>query len=612
MHCRLASLLFGVLFECALSLNAKEAPCPFDRVSLSFSGSEVQQAKCLLRPVQPFGRLGASLEVLPVPLERIVGQSTVIDKAMLREFLQARSIDEGQIGGSLDEPLSKGNNNDPGVEPAEYFVIHDTSTPNFLNEPFPSNINSSDWPFNAFARYEDVAHVFVNRVGASATKVNFRTPFRATKFETQVIGSRSKGRFLHVEMIQPRKRDPRGGARNDALAPDPGFTDAQLDRLALVYVAASTRRGRWLTPAFHAVLDAGLANAHDDPQRFDLEAWAMRLGMLLNSISGSTSNTIQIETEQQPVHFQLPDKAGIDRSIEASAVASLGKGFLLVADDRSNELIVVDLSGQERKRLSSSKFPNKPAKWEAMARDELSNFYVIGSHQSPSYSTLLRFRVSSEVGSWAIENVVQLDLSKGLTGLGFRTGDAKVEGLAVRVLKEGEKLRRELVIGLRKPPEPVRIFVADITSVPDLPEDRSDSSSTELSLVQLFTFHAGKRDGTPLELSSLEHFPSWSGFFIVTSAEDEDNRFHGNALWFVPDVEASGGRVVKPKRVWLFGPAEGEASPASKAEGLAVLETETRQEGHDRAILVLVYDNDPSNTREPSLLQKLTLVRRPN
>jgi hypothetical protein len=74
---------------------------------------------------------------------------------------------------------------------------------------------------------------------------------------------------------------------NDRVAPRPGFTPAQYDRLALLYVAASVRHGRWLIPAFHAVLDSYFAEGHDDPQNFDMNAFsravkrhASRLGRL--------------------------------------------------------------------------------------------------------------------------------------------------------------------------------------------------------------------------------------------------------------------------------------------------------------------------------------------
>src|SRR6266487_2407232 len=52
-------------------------------------------------------------------------------------------------------------------------------------------------------------------------------------------------------------------------------TDAQFDRLAVTYIAASVRLGQWLIPGFHGVIDFGLGrNDHDDPQNFDLNQWA--------------------------------------------------------------------------------------------------------------------------------------------------------------------------------------------------------------------------------------------------------------------------------------------------------------------------------------------------
>ena len=76
-----------------------------------------------------------------------------------------------------------------------------------------------------------------------------------------------------MENQQPRRADPVGPPGNDRIAPTPGLTPAQYDALALAYVVASARAGRWLIPAFHADLDEGLADAHDDPQAFDLAAF---------------------------------------------------------------------------------------------------------------------------------------------------------------------------------------------------------------------------------------------------------------------------------------------------------------------------------------------------
>ena len=45
-------------------------------------------------------------------------------------------------------------------------------------------------------------------------------------------------------------------------------------RLALIYTIASVRSGRWLIPAFHVAIDSGIRGGHDDPQNFEIEAFA--------------------------------------------------------------------------------------------------------------------------------------------------------------------------------------------------------------------------------------------------------------------------------------------------------------------------------------------------
>jgi hypothetical protein len=86
-------------------------------------------------------------------------------------------------------------------------------------------------------------------------------------------------------MIQPRRGGP-GHRRSGIAAPDPGFTSAQYDRLALLYVVASVRAGEWLVPAFHAVLDGDIRGGHDDPQNFDLGAFAAALEEVIARLAG--------------------------------------------------------------------------------------------------------------------------------------------------------------------------------------------------------------------------------------------------------------------------------------------------------------------------------------
>lgn len=273
-------------------LNEFSKACPFDAQTLQFVGSPVVQARCLLRDIAVQGAVGEPLKKLPAPLEKLVGQPVKIDKAKLREFLKANKIEENAIGGSLDAPLSKAKLPSGEEIQALYFLLHDTSSPYLKDTPFPAEINDANWKGNNLEQWlkVPVAHVFVNRAGESITIADFGETVKrgwGTKFARDFLKADGKGLQLHIELVQPRRRDPnrKPVETNDAIAPVPGFTDAQYERLALLYIASSVRRGTWLIPAFHAATDAGIKDAHDDPQNFELKRWAKKLNDLVKRFS---------------------------------------------------------------------------------------------------------------------------------------------------------------------------------------------------------------------------------------------------------------------------------------------------------------------------------------
>jgi hypothetical protein len=297
-----AAILFSSLILLASRLGAA-ASCGFDKDALSFAGTPLEQARCLLRHVRKGGKLDPPLAVLPPPLEELIDAPVTIPVDSLRRYLSARGIAESEIGGPLADRLSRARNDAPDAPTARYFVIHDTSIPSLCEVGFPAEMDAPSWRWNRLEEYANFpeAHLFITRDGRSVAPQGrtFLTPWRATKLERPPEDSRTKGLFLHIENVLPRRCEPDLAAppewrcrrwdpleawwvcRNDLLGPESGFSAAQLDRLALVYVAASVRRGRWLIPAFHAAVDAGIPEAHDDPQNFDLARWAERVGRLV-------------------------------------------------------------------------------------------------------------------------------------------------------------------------------------------------------------------------------------------------------------------------------------------------------------------------------------------
>jgi hypothetical protein len=263
-------------------------PCAFNPETLSFAGEAVEQAACLGRPVYRWAKLGPPTVELPAVLADHIGRAIDLpDRAALGALLEERGLDP-ELKAGLSGQVSRARDGDPFSPAARYFVIHDTSGPRLGS--FPADLDENR-KINNLARFRcadsfEIAHAVINRMGGVFVGHDFGVPWRSTKFERALnFGGSLKGLFLHVEMIQPRRRGP-GRHRNDIAAPNPGFTAAQYDELALLYTVASVRAGEWLIPAFHAVIDGDIRGGHDDPQNFVLGAFAESLDALIERLSG--------------------------------------------------------------------------------------------------------------------------------------------------------------------------------------------------------------------------------------------------------------------------------------------------------------------------------------
>ena len=230
------------------------------------------------------------LETLPPAIATRAGQSAGLPE---RETVAMLLVELGLVwdyASFLWQPISRARDNDPDAPQARYLVIHDTSGPNFGRRPFPENIDEHR-SINSLARFRcadgwETAHVIINRTGAMLLGHELSQPWRATRFERATrFGTDLRGLFLHVELIQPRRSQPGLGRRNDGQAPTPGFSDIQYDRLALIYTIASVRSGRWLIPAFHIAIDSGIRGGHDDPQNFEIDAFAASVERLVNRLA---------------------------------------------------------------------------------------------------------------------------------------------------------------------------------------------------------------------------------------------------------------------------------------------------------------------------------------
>lgn len=256
--------------------------CKFDTGTLSYAGQPLDQARCLLRPVAKWGQVSPTPATLPATLAGAIGTKPTLSKTKLAGYLAQKGVSDPK----LDKPVSRARSGAADAPLARYFVIHDTSSPWIGDKPFPADIDTAAKYNNVkgYLKPDAVAHWFVGRDGSVGVGHDFAVPWRATKFETKTVGVAAKGLFLHIENLQPRRREPTGGAQNDAIAPKPGLTTAQYDRLAQLYAVASVRAGVWLVPAYHTVIDQGISDGHDDPQNFELDQFDAALARLIQAV----------------------------------------------------------------------------------------------------------------------------------------------------------------------------------------------------------------------------------------------------------------------------------------------------------------------------------------
>ena len=264
----------------AAQLAPLTVDCRFDAAKFEFAGTPIEQARCLLRHVQRGGDADGQVD-LPPTLARLIGQPAEIDSAKLAARLRRE-----RIALPATTPVSETLDHRRAI----YFVIHDTSSPWIGSKDFPPGFDRQPRfnDVNQFLGKDAVAHLFNDRRGHVSVGHDFEVGWRATKLE-RILGDPVRGRFLHVENVQPRREDAAGPRHNDRVAPDPGFTRAQYRTLALLYVLASSRAGAWMIPAFHANIDRGIPEAHDDPQNFDLGAFDTNIAWWLARVQQSNN-----------------------------------------------------------------------------------------------------------------------------------------------------------------------------------------------------------------------------------------------------------------------------------------------------------------------------------
>src|ERR1700744_4153132 len=126
------------------TINLKNmGACDFNLDSLAYRGTPVEQARCLMRAEDPSRNLGPPLANFPQALASRVGRETGLpSREILSTFLSKQDL-EWSFAANLWQPVSRAEDNNPEAPKATYFVIHDTSGPNFGHRDFPDDTDST-------------------------------------------------------------------------------------------------------------------------------------------------------------------------------------------------------------------------------------------------------------------------------------------------------------------------------------------------------------------------------------------------------------------------------------------------------------------------------------
>lgn len=138
------------------------------------------QASCLMRDVGKGGQVAGTPAQLPPILAGLIGQPVGSLKARLDNYLTIYNLRAPDVAGALDTPVSRAYDGSPTAPLAQYFVIHDTSSPWLGDAPFPLNSDPAVNQLGGYAGPNAVAHIFVNRIGQTLTGHDFSVPWRAS------------------------------------------------------------------------------------------------------------------------------------------------------------------------------------------------------------------------------------------------------------------------------------------------------------------------------------------------------------------------------------------------------------------------------------------------
>ena len=189
--------------------------CAFDPQTLSYSGDPVAQAKCLMRGMDATRNLAPAMESLPPALASRVGQDSGLpSREALSAFLSKENL-EWEFAAYLWQPVSRAHDNDADAPPARYFVIHDTSGPNYGHRSFPADIDVSA-KLNNLGQIQVLGWLGQGSRGRQSLRRDVARSRFCHSLARDAVRASGKFRRRPEGALPPRRADPAAAQRSRA------------------------------------------------------------------------------------------------------------------------------------------------------------------------------------------------------------------------------------------------------------------------------------------------------------------------------------------------------------------------------------------------------------
>ena len=127
--------------------------CGFDPAAMSFHGTAVEQAKCLMRGMDQSRNLGPGVASLPAPLaDRVANETGLPSREVLSTYLSKLDLELDFAAYLLAAGVARQRQRSRCAD-GRYLLHHRSSGPNFGHRSFPEEVDDGTSNINSLNKF---------------------------------------------------------------------------------------------------------------------------------------------------------------------------------------------------------------------------------------------------------------------------------------------------------------------------------------------------------------------------------------------------------------------------------------------------------------------------